>query len=268
LLDGPVFVAEVWVNGPSRLRVHVLAGELSMADDKKVRIWDLPVRLFHWTLVVLLVVSYCSGQAGGDWMKLHFFSGCTILILLLFRIIWGFVGSTTARFSHFVTGPGAWFVYLKSFVTGRKTYDVGHNPVGGIMVVVLIFAVLAQAVAGLFSADTDMGTVNGPLANTIPDKWVDRATAFHEFWVNVIIGLAVLHILAAVTYLVLKRQNLIGAMFTGRKPLAHVAEPGQPAPSLSFGSAWIAISLLLVFAATVYLCIWPGWRAAVALLGG
>src|SRR5256885_9615831 len=181
-----------------------------MADDpNKVRIWDLPVRLFHWTLVVLLLPSYFSGRAGGEWMKLHFWSGCTILILLLFRIAWGFVGSTTARFSHFVKGPAACFVYLKNFATGRPTYDVGHNPVGGVMVVVLIFAVLAQAVAGLFSADTDLGTVNGPLANIIADKWVDRLTAFHEYWVNIIIVLAALHILAAFTYLVLKRQNLI-----------------------------------------------------------
>ena len=139
-------------------------------SDKKVRVWDLPVRLFHWTLVILLVTSYFSGRAGGDWMKLHFWSGYAILTLLLFRIAWGFVGSTTARFSHFVKGPAAWFVYLKNFVTGRPTYEVGHNPVGGIMVLVLIFAVLAQAMAGLFAADTDLGTVNGPLANTHPGQ--------------------------------------------------------------------------------------------------
>ena len=226
-----------------------------MADDKKVRVWDLPVRLFHWTLVVLLVVSYFSGEAGGAWMKLHFWSGYTILTLLLFRIAWGFVGSTTARFSHFVKGPAAWVVYLRNFASGRQTYEVGHNPVGGIMVVALIFAVLAQAVAGLFSADTDMGTVNGPLANTIPDKWVDRITAFHEFWVNVIILLAALHILAAIIYLVLKRQNLIGAMFTGHKPLEHVAEPGQAAPTLRFASSRLAVSLLIAAAAIVYFCV-------------
>src|SRR5262249_7570108 len=139
--DGPVFVADVWANAnraggqlPSRLRVVRCKGEHRMADklDKKVRVWDMPVRLFHWVLVILLVTSYFSGRAGGDWMKLHFWSGYTILTLLLFRIAWGFVGSTTARFSHFVKGPGAWFHYLKSFATGRKTYDVGHNPVGGI----------------------------------------------------------------------------------------------------------------------------------------
>ncbi len=224
-----------------------------MADEsKRVRVWDAPVRLFHWTLVVLLVVSYVSGRAGGDWMNVHFWSGYAILALLLFRIAWGFVGSTTARFSHFVTGPAAWFAYLRNFATGRRTYDVGHNPVGGIMVLVLIFAVLAQATAGLFSADTDLGTVNGPLANAIADKWVDRLTAFHKFWVTVLIWLAGLHVLAAITYLVLKRQNLIGAMFTGRKPLDEVAEAGKPAPSLNFAPARLALSLLIVAAAIVY----------------
>jgi len=228
-----------------------------MADkiDKKVRVWDLPVRLFHWTLVVLLVTSYFSGRAGGDWMKLHFWSGYTILTLLLFRIAWGFVGSTTARFAHFVKGPAEWFAYLKDMMAGQRTYDVGHNPVGGMMVVVLILAVLAQAAAGLFSADTDMGTVNGPLANMIPDKWVDRVTHFHEFWVNVLLCLAALHVLAALIYLVWKRQNLIGAMFTGNKPLGDVAQAGKPAPTLSFGSGRLAVSLLIVAAAIVYFCV-------------
>lgn len=228
-----------------------------MADklDRRVRVWDLPVRLFHWMLVILLATSFFSGRAAGDWMTLHFWSGYAILTLLLFRIAWGFVGSTTARFTHFVKGPTAWVVYLRNLATGRRTYDVGHNPVGGIMVLVLIFAVLAQAVAGLFSADTDLGTVNGPLANSIPDKWVDRLTSFHHFWVNVILWLVALHVLAAIIYLVWKRQNLIGAMFTGRKPLEQVAEAGKPAPSLTFASGRLAISLLIAAAAIVYFCV-------------
>ena len=102
----------------------------------------------------------------------------------------------------------------------------------------------------------------------VADKWVDRLTAFHKYWVNIIIVLAALHILAAFTYLVLKRQNLIGSMFHGHKPLEHVAEAGESEPLLSFGSGWVAISLLIVFAAIVYLWVWPGWRAVAALLGG
>ena len=229
-----------------------------MSDGgKKVRVWDVPVRLFHWCLVVLVATSYFSGRAAGDWMKLHFWSGYAILALLLFRIAWGFVGSTTARFSNFVKGPSAALAYLGAFLGGRKTYEAGHNPLGGMMVVVLILAVLAQAGTGLFSADTDLGTVNGPLATAIADKWVDRLTAFHQSWVNIILALVALHVLAAVSYLVIKRQNLIGAMITGRKPLDEVAPPGKPAPPLVFASGRLAVSLLLAAAAIVYFVVRP-----------
>lgn len=227
-------------------------------SDKKIRVWDLPVRLFHWTLVVLLAVSYFTGRAGGEWMKFHFWSGYAILTLLLFRIGWGLVGSTTARFSHFVKSPAACITYLRDLLLGRRTYEIGHNPVGGAMVMLLLFAVLAQAGAGLFSADTDMATVNGPLANLIADKWVDRLTYFHKFWVNVLLVLVGLHVLAAIVYLVWKRQNLIGAMVTGRKPLDDVVETGKPAPALSFASGRLAVSLLIVAAAIVYFIVRTG----------
>jgi cytochrome b len=231
---------------------------MAETTDKKIRVWDLPVRLFHWTLVVLLAVSYFTGRAGGDWMKFHFWSGYAILTLLLFRIAWGFVGSSTARFSHFVKGPVACSHYLRDLLLGRRTYEVGHNPVGGAMVMVLIFAVLAQVVAGLFSADTDTGTVTGPLATLVADKWIDRFTHFHAFWVNVLLILVGLHVLAAVFYLVWKRRNLIGAMFTGHKPHEHVAAPGKPAPALSFAPSRLAVSLLVVAAAIVYFIVRVG----------
>jgi cytochrome b len=230
-----------------------------MADKTdKIRVWDLPVRLFHWMLVVLLTVSYFTGQAGGEWMKFHFWSGYAILTLVLFRIAWGFVGSTTARFSDFVKSPVACWVYLKSLLLGRRTFDIGHNPVGGAMVVVLLFAVLAQAATGLFSADTDMGTVSGPLANLIADKWVDRLTHFHHFWVNVLLVLIGLHVLAAVFYLVWKRQNLIGAMVTGHKRLDDVAPSGGAQPALTFATGRLAVSLVIVAAALVYFVVRMG----------
>ena len=230
-----------------------------MADKTdKIRVWDLPVRLFHWVLVILLAVSYFSGQAGGDWMKLHFWSGYSILTLLLFRIVWGFVGSTTARFTHFVRGPRAGASYLKNLVFGQSTFDVGHNPVGGLMVVVLLLAVLIQVSVGLFSADTDMGTVNGPLANLIPDKWVDRLTHFHHFWVNVLLLLVAIHVLAAIVYLVWKRQNLTGAMFTRSKPRHQVVPTGASEPNLHFASGWLALALLIAAAAVVYAIVRAG----------
>jgi cytochrome b len=225
-----------------------------MADksEQKIRIWDLPVRLFHWTLVVLMAVSYFSGQAAGDWMKLHFWSGYAILTLLLFRIVWGFVGSTTARFAHFVKGPMSAIEHLKELAGTDRPRDVGHNPLGGAMVMALLLGLLLQVVAGLFSADTDEGTTSGPLANRVPDNWVDAATAFHHTWVNMLLLLVALHVLAALTYLVWKRQNLIGAMFTGRKPLDDVVGPGEPRPTLSFASGRVAVVLFIACAVVVY----------------
>jgi cytochrome b len=225
-----------------------------MADknDSRIRVWDLPVRLFHWALVILIATSYLSGQAGGDWMKLHFWSGYAILTLLLFRIAWGFVGSTTARFSDFVKGPSAAFGHLAELAGADRPREAGHNPLGGAMVVVLIFAVLAQVVAGLFSADTDTGVVTGPLSRFVADKWIERATAFHEFWVNVLLVLVGVHVLAAIVYLVWKRQNLIAAMIHGHKPIDDVVSPGEPAPKLTFVSGRLALLLLIACAAIVY----------------
>jgi len=217
-------------------------------NDSRIRVWDLPVRLFHWALVILIATSYLSGRAGGDWIKLHFWSGYAILTLVLFRIVWGFVGSTT----DFVKGPSAAFRHIAELAGTDRPREAGHNPLGGAMVVVLILAVLAQVLAGLFAADTDMGTVNGPLANLIADKWVDKLTAFHKFWVNALLILIGLHVLAAIVYLVWKRQNLIAAMVHGYKRIDDVVLPGKPAPGLAFASGKLALSLLIACAAVVY----------------
>ncbi|MBV8186037.1 MAG: cytochrome b/b6 domain-containing protein [Alphaproteobacteria bacterium] len=224
----------------------------------RLRIWDLPVRLFHWCLVLLLCVSYFTGEAGGDWRNVHLLSGYTILTLLLFRIAWGFVGSTTARFSDFVKGPRACIHYLACLVRGRSTFEAGHNPAGGLMVIVLLLAVLTQVTAGLFSVDTDTAMVNGPLSGLLPDKWSERITKFHWFWVNVLLVLVAVHVLAAITYLVWKRQNLIGAMFTGYKPRADVVAPGGREPALRFAPAKLALSLLIAAAAIVYFIVRVG----------
>jgi cytochrome b len=229
-----------------------MSEDMANENNSRIRVWDLPVRLFHWTLVILIATSYFSGRAGGDWMKLHFWSGYAILTLLLFRIVWGFIGSTTARFSNFVKGPSAAFRHIAELAGADRPREAGHNPLGGAMVLVLIFAVLAQVVAGLFSADTDTGVVTGPLSGLVADKWIERATAFHTFWVNALLILVGLHVLAAIVYLVWKRQNLIGAMIHGYKPTDDVLRSGEPAPQLHFASAKLAISLLIACAAIVY----------------
>ena len=227
-------------------------------NTAKIRVWDVPVRLFHWALVILIAVSYFTGRAGDEWMKFHFWSGYAILTLILFRIAWGFVGSTTARFSNFVKGPAAAVGHLREMLGRHGPYDAGHNPMGGAMVVVLLFAVLAQAATGLFSADTDTGLVTGPLATRIADSMVDRLTAFHHFWVNVLLVLVAVHVLAVLVYLAWKRHNLVGAMLTGRKPVDQVVAPGKSAPRLVFASGRLAISLLMAAAAIVYFVVRAG----------
>jgi cytochrome b len=221
----------------------------------KILVWDAPVRLFHWLLVALMLTSYFSGRAGGDWMNLHFWSGYAILTLLLFRICWGFVGSTTARFSDFVKGPAAGFAHLGDLLGKGKPREAGHNPLGGAMVIVLILAVLAQVIAGLFAADTDTGMVYGPLSKLASDATIEKMTSFHHYWVRVLQILIGLHVLAAVAYLVWKRQNLIGAMITGRKPADDVIEPGKKAPDLVFASVWRALLVLICSAIAVYLIV-------------
>ena len=235
-----------------------IGGVMASKSGTKIKVWDLPVRLFHWALVLLLVVSYFTGEWGGDWMKFHFWSGYGILTLLIFRIAWGFVGSTTARFSHFVKGPMAAFAHLRELLGRHGPYDAGHNAMGGAMVVVLILAVLAQAGTGLFSADTDTGLATGPLAGKIADAMVDKVTSFHQFWVNVLLVLVALHVVAVLTYLVWKRHNLVRAMVTGYKPFEDVVPPGKPAPQLVFASGRLAISLLIASAAIVYFIVRAG----------
>jgi cytochrome b len=176
----------------------------------------------------------------------------------LFRLAWGFVGSTTARFSSFLKGPAAAFTHVAHFFRKEGPRDVGHNPLGGAMVLVLIFAVLAQVVTGLFTADTDTGMVNGPLALKVADKWVERATDFHAWWINVLLILVAVHVAAVVLYLVLKRHNLIGPMITGRKRIDQAVEPGAPAPRLAFASSRLAMSVLLACAALVYFIVRAG----------
>ena len=226
--------------------------------NDKILVWDVPVRLFHWLLVALMATSYFSGRAGGDWMQLHFWSGYAIMTLLFFRLVWGFVGSTTARFSSFLKGPTAAFTHVAHFFRKEGPRDVGHNPLGGAMVLVLIVAVLAQVGTGLFSADTDTGMVNGPLALKVADKWVERATDFHAWWINVLLILVAVHVAAVVLYLVWKRHNLIGPMITGRKRIDQAVEPGAPTPRLAFGSSRLAMSVLLACAALVYFIVRAG----------
>ncbi len=208
-----------------------------------VKVWDGPTRLFHWTLVVLMVFSWITGTRGGDALAWHFWSGYAILTLVLFRIVWGLIGGTHARFVNFVRGVPSALHHVRELFSRGPTSDVGHNAIGGWMIVVLLAVLLVQTGTGLF-ADDDIVTT-GPLGDLVSSGTRSRLTTLHKYNFDLILILAGVHVLAVITYLVFKRQNLIGAMITGRKR-------GLPASTLDAARTHPAIAAaVLVGAAAV-----------------
>lgn len=210
-----------------------------------VRVWDLPTRLFHWILAGLVVFSWWSGEQGEDWLKWHFLSGFTILALVLYRIAWGLVGSQTARFGDFLKGPRAALHHVGALLSRRQPQDVGHNPLGGWMIALLLVLLLVQTVTGLFSED-DIAT-SGPLAGLVADQTVHSMTRLHRLNVKLIEILVIAHVVAVFAYLLVKRQNLIWPMISGRKrldlPPGH--EPKMASPLLAL--AVLAVAGLIVY---------------------
>lgn len=202
-----------------------------------LRVWDPWVRLTHWTIALLLPVSWWTAETSR--YDLHFLSGYAILTLVLFRIAWGLFGSETARFGHFLKSPAAALRHLAHVRRGDAPVDVGHNAAGGWMVLALLLLLLIQAVAGLFA--DDLIFTRGPLARRVDEAWSGLATSVHlrVFWV--IIAFAVLHVLAVAAYRVLLGRNLIRPMLTGRMVLPD----GQRAVPPRLGSPILALALLM-----------------------
>ena len=182
-----------------------------------IRIWDLPTRLFHWILVVLVVFSVVSAEIGGNWLDWHMRSGYCILTLLLFRLLWGFAGSYHARFANFVRPPAAVLAYLRDLRNGTLARQGGHNPLGALSVVVLLIAFLLQASTGLFAND-DSTSTEGPLAKLVSNHTSNLLTAVHEINQWVLYTLVALHVAAIAYYYFARRENLVTPMLTGDKP--------------------------------------------------
>ncbi len=186
------------------------------SDLPGVLVWDLPTRLFHWCLAALVAFSWTTGTIGGDdVLKYHFWSGYAIMTLVLFRLVWGVIGSTHARFVNFVRGIPSALHHLRELLRPGPTSDVGHNAIGGWMIVVLLIALATQTGSGLF-ADDDIVTT-GPLGDLVSHGTRMLMTEVHEVTANLILGLAGVHVAAVLAYWVIKRQNLVTAMVTGRK---------------------------------------------------
>jgi cytochrome b len=220
-------------------------------EEKNVKVWDAPVRLFHWALVLLFAFMFFTGKMKGNWMDWHLPAGYAILALILFRIVWGFVGSTHARFASFFAGPSRGLAYARNLLTGGPAHSAGHNPLGGWMVVVLLLAILVQVVTGLFGND-DI-SIEGPLAKLVSKSVSDRMITIHYWNFYVLLALAGIHIAAVLFHWLVKKENLIGAMFTGVKRLP--ADAAQAVAAARFASPWLALVVLLVAALAVYLVV-------------
>ena len=200
----------------------------------KQRVWDLPVRLFHWTLVVLVALAWWSAEEHKD--DLHLYLGYGVLSLLLFRILWGFFGSSTARFGAFVRGPAA----VTRYVRDRFHWPTaGHAPLGALSVIALIALLLVIVGTGLIALDED-GFFGGPLASLVSISTSDTARELHEDLFKVLLALIALHVAAILLYRLALGRNLLGPMITGKAELAPGVEPMRP------GKWWVALLCVVI----------------------
>ena len=216
---------------------------------KIIRVWDLPVRLFHWLLIICIVVSFATVKIGGNAMDFHARAGYCVLVLIIFRICWGLIGSHHARFINFVPSPKG----LLAYVSGKTKAGLGHNPLGALSVLALIASVSLQAVTGLFAND-DI-SFEGPFAKHVSNRVVELLTSIHHFNEKVLIILIVLHLCAILYYQKFKGENLIKPMLLGDKEidpseeakylpadLGHASKDG----GLQRGLALLLLSLIAV----------------------
>lgn len=190
----------------------------------RIRVWDLPTRLFHWLLFACVVALVVTAKLGGGAMVWHFRLGHAVLAMLLFRLVWGFVGGRWSRFSSFVPRPRDVLLYVRG--QGRPEFSVGHSPLGALSVFALL-GVLALQVASGLSSDDEIAFA-GPLTPYLPGDIVGLATTYHKAWGQwLVIGLVVLHVVAVLFYLWGRRHNLVKPMLDGDKALAHPAPPAR-----------------------------------------
>ncbi|HRK24812.1 MAG TPA: cytochrome b/b6 domain-containing protein [Beijerinckiaceae bacterium] len=216
-------------------------------SGRTVRAWDLPTRLFHWALVVLIILAPITNKMGSATFYLHKVNGYLILSLVLYRILWGFVGGTTARFRTFVR-PFAAFGYLGDLVRNRSRHFLGHNPLGGMMVLALLAAAGGQALFGLMTLDDIPATIEGPFASKVAKSTAEWVSVWHRRGFKIILALVALHVLANLFYTFVKKDNLIRPMLTGVKPAGAYEDVAENQPgSLARAALCLALAIVVVF---------------------
>ena len=211
-----------------------------------VKVWDLPTRLFHWVLVALVAGSFITGNIGGNLMPYHKWFGYGILTLILFRVVWGFVGGSQSRFAAFLHGPGTVVSYAIQLIKGTSKPFLGHNPLGGWSIVAMLLVLLIQVGTGLFANDDIL--FEGPLYPLVSKDASDWLTGVHRVNRIVLAVLLSIHLFAVFYHLVFKKENLLKPMITGIKHWQGQADA-------STGNLRLAIIIAVLSAAVVFLII-------------
>ena len=211
---------------------------------RAVYVWDLPVRLFHWSLVALVVLSWASREL--DYMEVHRWSGYAILTLVLFRIGWGFAGTRHARFADFVRTPRAMRAYMADILAGAKAQHLGHNPAGGWSVMAILACMLVQAITGLFVSDEVL--FDGPFYRAVSEETAHRLKQLHGINFNILLLLIGLHLAAITFYRFVKREDLVRPMLSGFK-WVPIDSPAGDAPRVG---SWRAPLVLACAAGIVF----------------
>ena len=212
-----------------------------------IRVWDIPTRLFHWLLVALVVFSFATGKIGGDALRYHEWSGFAIIVLVVFRLVWGFMGGQQSRFVTFVRGPASVIRYASSLLRKDSLRHLGHNPLGGWSIIAMLVSLCIQAATGLFANDDIL--FEGPLYHLVSKKTSDWLTGMHHLNQKVLLVLVGIHICAVLFYLVAKRDNLIKPMITGTKEWHQNQDCawGHPALALIIAAAVAVAAYLILY---------------------
>lgn len=184
--------------------------------ERRVRVWDIATRLFHWSIVLLVAAAYVTWRL--NWMDWHVHAGYAVLALVLFRILWGFFGSDTSRFARFLVGPRAVAHHLRHALRREPDHQVGHNPAGAWMVLLLLVLLLAETLTGLF-VNNDVADEAGRFSRITPAAVANTISALHTWLWWALFAAVALHVLAILVYALGKGQNLLAPMVTGNKRL-------------------------------------------------
>ncbi|HTX25211.1 MAG TPA: cytochrome b/b6 domain-containing protein [Steroidobacteraceae bacterium] len=242
---GEATAAAVTVAAVTAAAVKVEA--TATASTEKRLVWDLPLRAFHWLFAASILASWATAEPGSGWMPWHMRLGYWMMGLLTFRILWGFVGPRHARFTSFLAGPRAMWRYFKGLVgSDEAIHTVGHNPLGGLMVIVMLLLVAFQVGTGLFATDDIVWT--GPYNPAVTAQTARLLTSLHHKNFNLIWAAIALHVGAITYYAFVKKQNLVPAMLSGWKP----AEAVPAGEAITSSELWKALIVMILSTAAVY----------------